>query len=139
MQASLEEGIDEVRSSIENIERRREEVVMELNGLRRAVEDAKQNAEMMIQEAEMKAKKITDQSAELISNALERQQIEYDKEVEQIKIRLYAELHHRISDMVIREIKKKVNEIKTDRNFQNAGIDVAIKNLERLINSSKKI
>jgi F0F1-type ATP synthase membrane subunit b/b' len=134
MKISIEENINEIRLSIERLERRREEAIIELNEKHRAFEEAKKSSEKEIQDAEARAKQITDQAAEMINNALSCKQIENDKEIEKIKIRLYAELHHKISEMVMKEIKKKVEEMRNDRDFQNSGIDSAINRLESLMN-----
>jgi F0F1-type ATP synthase membrane subunit b/b' len=137
-QTGIEESIKEIRLSIEGLERRREEAILKLNETHRALEEAKNNAEKSIQEAEVQAKKITDQSAELISRAMEKKLAEYDKEIEQIKIRLYAELHHGISEMIMKEIKKKVISMKTDRDFHNVYINKAITAIDQMINGSKR-
>ncbi|MDR1476349.1 MAG: ATP synthase F0 subunit B [Holosporales bacterium] len=141
VQDGLKINIESIRESIEKLEKRRDKANAKYTEVQRELISAKQNVEKVIQEAEAEARRIVDQSADIIRRAIDQKRNEYDKEVEQVKSGLYSELHHKISDMVMKEIVKEVKEMQSDRNFQNAGIDAAIDKLEKLVmdhNTSNK-
>ncbi|MDR1034529.1 MAG: ATP synthase F0 subunit B [Holosporales bacterium] len=139
VQSSLEGNVTEVRRSIEGIEKRRADTILKISEAKYALEVAKRQAEAVIQEAEDQAKKITNQSTDIISRAVEQKQREYDKELAQIKIGLYSEMHHKISEMIIKEIERKIHTVKMKGAFQNGTIDDAIEALDQLIRSTKRI
>jgi F0F1-type ATP synthase membrane subunit b/b' len=128
----LEKGINDIKNSIEELEERKLTTERHLENLRREMEEVTQSIEKAVQEAEDEAKRITEQSAILISNAIEQKQDEYKREIEKIRTGLYSELQRRVSELIIKEIGHKLQDAKIDRNFQNIGIDNAITKLEIL-------
>ncbi|MDR0640249.1 MAG: hypothetical protein LBF65_00720 [Holosporales bacterium] len=131
-QIELEKSIEDVKNSIEDLEKRKLTTERHLEHLRQELEEARQNVDKAVQEAEIEAKRITEKSAISITKAIERKQEDYQKEIEKIRTGLYSELQIRMSELIIKEIENRLKEFKTNREFQNTGINNAIKRLELL-------
>jgi F0F1-type ATP synthase membrane subunit b/b' len=133
----LEESINEIRESIENLEKRRSDAVQKLSESKHVFEVTSRDVEKLIRKSEERAKKISEQSTELISNAIRRKQREYDNEMDRIRGGLYSELHHKIADMIVKEIERKIIAMRLDRNLQNEVINKAINDLGELIGEGR--
>jgi F0F1-type ATP synthase membrane subunit b/b' len=128
---SLENGIDGIKHSMENLEKRKVASDLKFNELQKDLAEAKQNVSKTLQEAKEKAKKIAEQAVESMNREIEQKQKEYDKNIERIKAGLYSELCRNISDMIIKEIEKKIKGMRTDMNLHEKLIDFAIDELEK--------
>ena len=128
----LENEVNQVRQSVENIEVSKKDISREIRGLQLELQNANEHMAKSIKDAENKARELAESSNKDVENAIERKQREYNAALAQIRSGLSVELKNKMVGFVLEDLKNKLRSKQDSRDFQNFLIQNSIKSIESL-------
>ncbi len=130
--SGLDKKVDSVRESIKFVEEKKKAAEEEIVRLKREIAEANELLAKSISEAEAEAKKILQESGEIINEIVAKNEKECKNSIEKIKGSMSLELQNKIVELVIESITSRIGRDHLDKELQNTSIENATKMLEEL-------
>lgn len=129
----LNEDIENIKFTLNDLERKKLESNEEINHLKRELQDANDSISKAISKAEQKAKEITENSNKNIEEILKNKQTEYESIRERIEQSFLVDLKNKLVSLILKDLEKRIKETQGSREFQNDLIENSIEHLENLV------
>jgi len=129
----LNEDIENIKFTLNDLERKKLESNEEINHLKRDLQDANDSISKAISKAEQKAKEITENSNKNIEEILKNKQTEYESIRKRIEQSFLVDLKNKLVSLILKDLEKRIKETQGSREFQNDLIENSIEHLENLV------
>ena len=129
----LAKNVNDIKDKMSNLETRKREMNEQLENLRKELDDANSNIDKAVTKAEDKAKKMIEKAGSEINDIVQKKQKEYENTIERIRSGLSIELQNKIINLVVKDLAKKLQDVESNREIQNIGIENSTKMLEELV------
>lgn len=129
----LNEDIENIKFTLNDLERKKLESNEEINHLKRELQDANDSISKAILRAEQKAKEITENSNKNIEEVLKDKQAEYEAIRKRIEQSFLVDLKNKLVSLILKDLEKRIKETQDSREFQNDLIENSIEHLENLV------
>lgn len=127
---TLESKVNSIRSTLDSLEKQKQEAEQEIERLKEEVSSYTILAEKRLEEAQIEAKKISEKYSKIIENVVDQKQQEYKETISKIKAGLVARLQNKIIQLIEQELKNKMKETKSNREIQDINIKNSLKMIE---------
>lgn len=129
----LNEDIENIKFTLNDLERKKLESNEEINHLKRELQDANDSISKAILRAEQKAKEITENSNKNIEEVLKDKQAEYEAIRKRIEQSFLVDLKNKLVSLILKDLEERIKETQDSREFQNDLIENSIEHLENLV------
>ena len=138
LDARLSKDVNDIRDLLNGLDKKKSESEQQIKLLKNDLIEANDHINKTVSDAEQKAKKLTEKSHQEISNIIKLKQGEYDQAIKKMKSSMTVEMQNKLVDAVIKELVRKLQTARDDRDFQNTSIENSLEMLNNLVDEYLK-
>jgi F0F1-type ATP synthase membrane subunit b/b' len=127
----LQGKVDAIENLIADVENKKEFAEKELTSLEKAVNEAIEDTNMAVQNAEKKAESISQSSKKTMEDIIEKKQKEYDEAIAKIKDSMSSEMKNKIVELISHEVMKILQDEENKSDMHNIAVEKSIEMLWR--------
>ncbi len=128
----LDEGIKEIKTSIDNLETEKNNLQIKIDGLKNEISDSERSYSIAIKNAKVEAQAYYDKKMLEIDNKIKEMDVKNKNILQSIEDEYVELIKHRITDLIVENLIVEMNDPRKVKNVTLSGISRAVSELQKL-------